>query len=725
LKTIVPYVGDHVVIIAEITGSIESPKVIRKRDWRSYSKDLLLLKLESVQFITNCDNPQDLWNNFEMSLLPIIDEVVPYAEFLNNSIVNHNSTPPYIKNKINTRKRLLRKLKTSKSNELNKRVRNLNLEIRNFFTQKKRNSIQRAIVPGNSKSLWTAVKMSKNASISNIPTLMFCDNIPVPQNEVPNAFADYFESKIAKITNETIIDPNVYNGKRKMFSSDQNFMSENEILIAVKSLSVKNSEGHDRIPQRILIDGYEILKAPLLVLFNKIYETKEIPQQWLISKVNPILKKGNPSNIENYRPISNLCSTSKIFEKLILLRMQSLEKLNKIDLTGKAQHGFKRKHSTTTAGLTLQSLLARALNDDKFAIMSSLDLSAAFDVVNIELLLKRLKIIGLPDDLLTLINNWLTERYFYVSVEGLNSFVHTSNVGTVQGSILGPILYAIFVSPLFDLANMTLFADDNYVIHWNSDLSLLIVDMQRTIELITKWLRQSGLKVNDGKTEVCLFHRKDHPTINITFNSTTLRTKQSMNVLGILFDSKMQWQPQVQLTINKSKRALQAIKLIRKYFSREQLLKLITACYYSILYYNSEIWLLPTLNPQSKRKLLSASAAPLKLITRNYDRSMSFESLHFQNKRATPTQMTLYKHALLFHKTYNDESMSRDWTDMFFNQQFNNRATTAKFYNTSNFKVGNNILSNRFVILNSKIPLEWLNESMLSFKIHCKRLFLQ
>ena len=188
--------------------------------------------------------------------------------------------------------------------------------------------------------------------------------------------------------------------------------------------------------------------------------------------------------------------------------MQSLEKLNNIDLTGKAQHGFKRKHSTTTAGLTLQSLLARALNEDNFALMSSLDLSAAFDVVNIELLPKKLQIIGLPDDMINLISNWLTERYFYVSIEGENSFIHMSNVGTVQGSILGPILYAIFVSPLFDLAKMTLFADDNYVIHWNRDLALLIVDMQRTIELITKWLRQSGLRVNDGKTEVCLSTEK-------------------------------------------------------------------------------------------------------------------------------------------------------------------------------------------------------------------------
>ena len=113
-------------------------------------------------------------------------------------------------------------------------------------------------------------------------------------------------------------------------------------------------------------------------------------------------------DIENYRPISNLCSASKVFEKLILLKIQNLEKIHKIDITAKPQHGFKHKHSTCTADLTIQLLLASALNDHNFAIMASLDLSAAFDVANIELLVKRLKIIGLPNDVVDLITNWLS-----------------------------------------------------------------------------------------------------------------------------------------------------------------------------------------------------------------------------------------------------------------------------------------------------------------------------
>ena len=197
-----------------------------------------------------------------------------------------------------------------------------------------------------------------------------------------------------------------------------------------------------------------------------------------------------------------------------------------------------------------------------------------------------------------------------------------------------------------------------------------------------------------------------------------------MNLLGVLFDNKLQWQAQVQNAITKSKKALHAIILIRKYCSKEQLLNIIMACYYSILYNNSEIWHLPYLNPTLKQKLLSATAAPLKLTTTNYHQMISYDSLHYINKRATPNQITSYKHALLLHKTYNDEESNLNWINLFFNQQFNARERFVHLINTSKYKIGINILSNRLKILNGKIPLDWLNETFESFKIKVKVLFL-
>ena len=99
-------------------------------------------------------------------------------------------------------------------------------------------------------------------------------------------------------------------------------------------------------------------------------------------------------------------------------RIQTLEIENKIDITGKQQHGFKKNKSTMTLALQIQSLVARALDDDNYVLMASLDLSAAFDVVNVDLLMKRLKIIGLPADVLSLIDIWLRNRLFYVEIDG-------------------------------------------------------------------------------------------------------------------------------------------------------------------------------------------------------------------------------------------------------------------------------------------------------------------
>jgi hypothetical protein len=112
-------------------------------------------------------------------------------------------------------------------------------------------------------------------------------------------------------------------------------------------------------------------------------------------------------------------------------------------------------------------MIARALDDDKYVLMASLDLSAAFDVANTPMLVKRLKILGLPESVIALIEVWLQNRSFYVSVNNRNSILFDLISGTVQGSILGPILYAIYISQVFDLVLMSSFADDKFTLKWN------------------------------------------------------------------------------------------------------------------------------------------------------------------------------------------------------------------------------------------------------------------
>ena len=186
-------------------------------------------------------------------------------------------------------------------------------------------------------------------------------------------------------------------------------------------------------------------------------------------------------------------------------------------------------------------------------------------------------------------------------------------------------------------------------------------------------------------------------------NGQPLISKTSINVLGVQFDSKLTWSEQVNKSINKSKKALHAVKPIQKYFTRDELKGLLTSNFYSVLHYNSEIWHLPTLNPHLKQKLLSASANALKVCLTQLPINTSFESIHRLAKRATPNQMSDYKHALQLHRLFNSTNMSDDWLSLNFQQNFNGRSDKVQIYNVSRYKVGRNLLVNRFRNLNDKI----------------------
>ena len=297
------------------------------------------------------------------------------------------------------------------------------------------------------------------------------NGVEIEKKSLPDRLASFFYNRVKNLADSTTIKDDVYNGKKKTNATNKMFMDICSVKECIKSLKIKNCEGFDRIPQRILVDGAEVLDKVFAGLFERIYDECTVPAQWLVSKTIPIYKnKGEKNDISNYRPISNLCSSSKIFEKLILKRILEIQVEDGVDLTGTSQHGFKKRHSTCTLSLTLQSIITRALEDEDFAVMASLDLSSAFDLVNVSLLLKRLKIIGLPEDIIKLIKAWLENRSFYVSINGENSQMFDVLHGTVQGSVLGPVLYAIFVSPMFDLEDMSSFADDNYTIRWHSNL---------------------------------------------------------------------------------------------------------------------------------------------------------------------------------------------------------------------------------------------------------------
>ena len=170
--------------------------------------------------------------------------------------------------------------------------------------------------------------------------------------------------------------------------------------------------------------------------------------------------------------------------------------------------------------------------------------------------------------------------------------------------------------------------------------------METKLKKIVDWLTNSGMNVNESKTELCLFHRGDSGPITVNINGNEVTSKKTINILGGIFDSKLQWSEQIAHCIKCSMNALNAIHLIRQYFKRDELLNLLTSNFYSILYYNSEIWHLPLLKPTLKQKILSASPRALNVCNKFIDNTISFEAIHESCKRATPCKMQKYKLAI-------------------------------------------------------------------------------
>ena len=157
------------------------------------------------------------------------------------------------------------------------------------------------------------------------------------------------------------------------------------------------------------------------------------------------------------------------------------------------------------------------------------------------------------------------------------------------------------------------FADDMFIPRSGRDLKTLTRDMEISLDNISSWYNKSGLVVNCAKTEVCLFYKSDVVSVSVMVGNDRIITSKQMNVLGIIFDSKLQWNAQVSSCLKKANKSLCALKLISKYFNTKELLQILTSNVYSILYYNSEVWHLPSLNKSLKHKLLAFSANAIKM----------------------------------------------------------------------------------------------------------------
>ena len=244
--------------------------------------------------------------------------------------------------------------------------------------------------------------------------------------------------------------------------------------------------------------------------------------------------------------------------------------------------------------------------------------------------------------------------------------------------------------------------------------------------MITKWLRDSGLVVNESKTEVCLFHKNDQPQISITLQGVSVTSKKSMNVLGVIFDAKLNWQLQVSNATSKASKALFALRLLKRFFNNYQMRTLLDAHFYSVLYYNT-VWLTPTLASDLKHSLLSISANALRSCLMYKDFDISFDSIHKTQKKYTPAQIMYYQMSLNLFKIINNNDNDLSFETITVLNQIVCSRRQLKFQILRNFntKIGLNTTANKLYHLNDLISFDLLNLTFVHFKKIMKIPFLK
>ena len=244
-----------------------------------------------------------------------------------------------------------------------------------------------------------------------------------------------------------------------------------------------------------------MIQTPLLHIFNRSLVTGIVPSKFKVVKVVPIFKSGDTSDMNNYRPISLICNFCKILEKIVFLRLSDF--LAEKNIISPEQFGFRPSHSTIHPMTQILNAAASTLNAKKHMLIIFCDLKKAFDTCNIRILLKKMQKMGITGTELLWFESYLTDRKQYVSINDCKSSLLNILIGVPQGSILGPLLFLLYINDLPSCCDLSkkLFADDTAIYAIDDDIQRLLSAVNLGFQKLCKYFRKNKLSLHPDKTK--------------------------------------------------------------------------------------------------------------------------------------------------------------------------------------------------------------------------------
>ncbi len=421
-----------------------------------------------------------------------------------------------------------------------------------------------------------------------------------PMGETLSAgeFQDYFDSKcISLLAGEANHSKPSFAAAPAHVSFSQ-FQQVSPSLVAATLRSLPNKQSsQDLLPARFLKGCSDLLSPFLAEIVNRSFSQGEFPTRLSIACVTPILKKNNLEidDLSSYRPISNLSIISKLIERMCF--KQTMSHLNKHNLLPVFQSAYREHHSTETVILKLTNDFLSAMDNGNVTLLVSLDLSSAFDLVDHEVLLERLRCsFGFTSSVFDWFHSFLTKRKRFFHFRDTSSSVSAVLSGVPQGSVLGPILFVLYTSDIINLVqgfhlSAHVFADDIQVYgscpcDEASDLSLR---MSSCLSALHAWLKSNKLHLNAQKSKVIWIGTKQRlanirqPSLQI--GDLTIQPVPSLQCLGFMIDSTLSFSNHVSRTLSACFGTLRQLRSIRRSITRSLAVYLVTSLVFPRLDY--------------------------------------------------------------------------------------------------------------------------------------------
>ena len=374
-------------------------------------------------------------------------------------------------------------------------------------------------------------------------------------------------------------------------------ITRDDIRTRLEKLNVNKSCGPDGIHPLILQRTANITCVPLELIFNKSLQDGECPSDWRSANVTPIHKKGDKTNPSNYRPVSLTSQVCKLMESIV--RKHLVEHLTENNILRDEQHGFREGRSCLSNLLETLEHWTEIIDEGDGIDVAYLDFRKAFDLVSHRHLIYKMSKYGITGQILKWIESFLHQRTQRVVVRGTMSEVFPVTSGVPQGSVLGPVLFLIFINdlPLEMLSPLSLFADDSKlfarILAENRKRITRIINgneiLQRDLNTIREWAIKWKMEFNVDKCKIMHLGKKN-PKHTYNMGGSELTVTREERDLGVLIDDQLNFDKHIRGIVNKANRMLGMIKIGFACLDKEMFMNLYPVLVRPLIEYCVQVW---------------------------------------------------------------------------------------------------------------------------------------